>query len=69
MLQILMTGPVTKTNRDGTQIPEWLVGLTDENRRPKGWTYHVQNLWKARLLAASMADDRKLPLEQDWQPV
>jgi len=62
---VLCTGPEPALNRDGDEIPVWLVFAADNEREPISRIYKVYGYWRARLLAATMADDHRLPLEDE----
>ncbi len=59
---VLCTGPEPATNRDGDEIPVWFVSLVDSDGEPVSRVYKVYACWRARLLAAQMADDRNCRL-------
>ena len=61
-------GPQPTLDSEGDEVPEWTVCAVDKDGEPVGKIYHVFDRMKAKLLAAQMADDRKLPLVDEAMP-
>lgn len=54
--------------RSGDEIPVWTVCISDEDGEPIGTVYNVYSLEKARGLGRKMAQDRRLPLNDESSP-
>ncbi len=61
-------GPFPATDAEGDEVPEWTVCAIDTEGEPVGKVYRVFDRMKAKLLAARMADDRKLELVDEAGP-
>ena len=65
--QIIATGPEWGVNKTGTATPIWQVWAADADRNPVSRVYKCYNYWKTKILAATMATDRKLPLVEEFK--
>ena len=65
---VTCTGPEPTVNKDGATVPTWFVTILDKDGEPAGRIYKIHDRWKAKLLAAIMADDRKLELKDKSSP-
>lgn len=62
---IFVQGPEPDINRDGDEIPKWYVFAGDDDGEAVGKTYECGSRQKAIDLAERMADDRRLPIEDE----
>ena len=65
---IFFDGPQSDQNRDGDEIPVWLVYVGDEEAEPTGTVYKFHNFKAAEQLANKMAADRRLDLIHEASP-
>ncbi len=61
-------GPFPTTDRDGDEVPEWTVFAGDQDAEPVGTVYRCSTWSGAVSLAAKMARDRRLSLEDESMP-
>ena len=65
---VFFDGPQSDQNRDGDEIPAWLVYVGDEQAEPVGTCYKFHNFTAAQSLADRMARDRHLELINEASP-
>ena len=66
---VALDGPYAEQSRySGDEYPEWAVCLADSDGEPVGKIYRCRSYDAARRLAANMARDRRLPLEDESSP-
>lgn len=61
-LAVFFDGPQSDIDRDGEEIPMWVVYVGDDDANPIGTVYHFHNFDSARGLADKMSRDRRLEL-------
>ena len=59
---VFFDGPQSDQNRDGDEIPAWLVYVGDDEAEPVGTVYTFHNFKAAEELAKRMSNDRRLEL-------
>jgi hypothetical protein len=59
---VFFDGPQSDFNRDGDEIPMWVVYAGDDDANPIGKVYHFHNFAGAQALARKMARERRLEL-------
>ena len=62
---VLLDGPTARQNWEGDEVPEWTVGVVDENGDDIGKFYRVGSYSRAFDLAVKIAHDRRLPLDNE----
>lgn len=67
-LSVNIDGPEPVQDRDGDEVPSWTVCVIDADGDPVGTVYRLTNHGAAVALAARMADDRNLNLQDDSTP-
>jgi len=65
---VFFDGPQSDQNRDGEEIPVWLVYVGDEDAEPTGTVYTFHDFKAADELAKQMAHDRRLELIHEANP-
>jgi hypothetical protein len=65
---IFFEGPQPDQNRDGDEIPIWLVYVGNEEAEPVSTVYHCLKFKSAEGLARRMSRDRRLELISDATP-
>jgi len=59
---VYFDGPQSDQDKDGEEIPAWVVYVGDEKADPVGTVYTIHHFKSAELLAYRMAEDRRLDL-------
>jgi len=65
---VFFDGPQSDQNRDGDEVPVWVVYIGDADATPVGKVYTVGSYAYAATLARSMARERNLELVDDALP-
>ena len=65
---IFFDGPQSDQNRDGDEIPVWLVYVGDEEAEPTDTVYKLHSFQAAEQLAKRMSQDRRLELIHEASP-
>ena len=65
---VFFDGPQSDQDRDGDEIPVWLVYVGDEDAEPTGTVYKFHDFKAADALARQMANDRRLELVHEANP-
>ena len=59
---VFFDGPQSDQDREGEEIPVWVVYVGDQDAEPVGTVYHCHDFKAAETLAKRMAKDRQLEL-------
>ena len=59
---VFFDGPQSDQDREGEEIPVWVVYVGDQHAEPVGTVYHCHDFKAAETLAKRMAKDRQLEL-------
>jgi len=59
---VFFDGPQSDQDREGEEIPVWVVYVGDQDAEPVGTVYHCHDFKVAETLAKRMAKDRQLEL-------
>ena len=59
---VYFDGPQPEQNKDGDEIPVWVVYVGDDEAEPTDRIYHCHDFTEAEQLAQRMAKDRRLDL-------
>ena len=65
---VYFDGPQSDQDKDGEEIPAWVVYVGDEEADPVGTVYTLHHFKSAELLAYRMAEDRRLDLIHEATP-
>lgn len=65
---VFFDGPQSEQNRDGDEIPVWLVYVGDENAEPTSTVYKFHEFKTTDALTRQMARDRRLELIHEANP-
>jgi len=65
---VYFDGPEADQDREGEEIPVWLVYVGDDEAEPVGTVYRFHQFQAAERLASQMAQDRRLDLIHEASP-
>ncbi len=65
---VYFDGPQPEQNKDGDEIPVWVVYVGDSEAEPTGTVYKCHQFASAERLARQMAADRRLDFIHDASP-
>ena len=65
---VYFDGPQSDQNRDGDEIPAWLVYVGDDEAEPVSHLQHFRSYEIAEQVARHLASDRRLDLIHDASP-
>jgi hypothetical protein len=65
---VYFDGPQPEQNKDGDEIPVWVVYVGDAEAEPTGTVYTCHDFAAAERLARQMAADRRLDFVHDASP-
>jgi len=65
---VYFDGPQPEQNKDGDEIPVWVVYVGDSEAEPTGTVYTCHQYQAAERLARQMAADRRLDFVHDASP-
>ena len=65
---VYFDGPQPEQNKDGDEIPVWVVYVGDAEAEPTGTVYKCHQFAAAESLAKQMAADRRLDFVHDASP-
>jgi hypothetical protein len=65
---VYFDGPQSDQDKDGEEIPAWVVYVGDEDAEPVSQVYTLHHFKSAELLAYQMASDRRLDLIHEAIP-
>ena len=62
---VSVDGPYSRPGRDGDEYPYWAVCIVDADGDPIGKVYQVGGRGRAIALGEKIANDRRLPLDNE----